>query len=78
MELHSSHVMRILFLTWIALTVCFGEIQTKNEDFGASLSVVGCFKENHDYRDLPYNVTNSVRPLTAELCKEACAHQYFR
>jgi hypothetical protein len=74
MELLSSHVMRILFLTWIALTVCFGENQTKNEDFG----VVGCFKEDHDYRGLPYNVTNSVRPLTAELCKEACAHQFFR
>jgi hypothetical protein len=78
MELLSSNFLRILFLTCIALTMCFGEIQTKNEDFGASLSVVGCFKENHDYAGLPYNVTNSVRPLTAELCKEACAHQFFR
>jgi hypothetical protein len=78
MELLSSHVMRILFLTWIALTLCFGEIRTKNEDFGASLGLVGCFEENHDYRGLPYNVTISVGPLTAQLCKEACSQQFFR
>jgi len=78
MELLSSHVMRILFLAWIALTLCFGEIRTKNEDFGASLGRVGCFEENHDYRGLPYNVVNSVGSLTARLCKEACSQQFFR
>lgn len=78
MELLSSHVMRILFLTWIALTLCFGEIRTKDEDIGASLGLVGCFEENHDYRGLPYNVTNSVGSLTAQLCKEACLQQFFR
>jgi len=78
MELLSPHVVRILFLTWIALTLCFGEILTKNEDFVPSLGLVGCFEENHDYRDLPYNVTNSVGSLTAKLCKEACSQQFFR
>lgn len=78
MELLSPHIMRILFLTWLALTLCFGEIQTKNGDFGAALGLVGCFEENHDYRGLPYNVTNSVGPLTAQLCKEACSQQFFR
>jgi hypothetical protein len=78
MELLSPRVMRILFLTWIAPTLCFGEIRKNNEDFGASLGLVGCFKENHDYHGLPYNVTNSVGPLTAQLCKEACTQQFFR
>jgi hypothetical protein len=78
MELLSPYVMRILFLTWIALTLCFGEIQTKNEDFAASLGLVGCYEENHDYRGLPYNVTNSGGPLTAQLCREACTQQFFR
>jgi hypothetical protein len=76
--LSSSYVTRILFLTRIALTLCFGEIQIKNEGFHAPLGLRGCFEENHDYRGLPYNVTNSVGPLTAELCKEACMHQFFR
>jgi hypothetical protein len=72
MEELSPYVVRMLFLTWL------GRIETKNEDFGTSLGLVGCFEENHDYRGLPYNVTNSVEPLTAELCKEACTHQFFR
>lgn len=76
--LSSSYVTRILFLTWIALTLCFGEIQIKNEDIGAPLGLVGCFEENHDYQGLPYNVTNSAGPLTAELCKVACMDQFFR
>jgi hypothetical protein len=78
MELLSPHVMRSLFLTWIALTLCFGENGTKNEDPGASLGLVGCFEENQNYHGLPYNVTNSVGPLTAQLCKEACTQQFFR
>jgi hypothetical protein len=75
MELLSPHVMKILFLTWIAVTLLFGEIRTQNEDSGAP---VGCFEESHDYRGLPYNVTNSAGPLTAQLCKEACMQQFFR
>jgi len=78
MELLSPHVMRILFLTWIALTLCFGENRTKNEGIAASSDVVGCFEENHDYRGLPYNVASPVGPLTAQLCKEACMQQFFR
>jgi hypothetical protein len=78
MELFSPHFMRILLLTWISLTLCFGENQTKNEDFGASFGRVGCFEENHDYRGLPYTVTNSVGSLTAKLCREACTQQFFR
>jgi hypothetical protein len=74
----SSYVTRILFSTWIALTMCFGEIRMKNEDFVASLGLVGCFEENLDFRGFPYSITNSVGSLTAELCKEACMHRFFR
>jgi hypothetical protein len=74
----SSHVERILFLTWSVLTICIGEIQIKHGDTGTPLPVVGCFKEDHDYRDLPFNVTNAVEPLSAELCIAVCKQKFFR
>lgn len=79
MELYSSSQVEILlFLTWSVLSICIGEIQIKHEDIGTPLSVVGCFQKDHDYRDLPFNITNAVVPLSAESCKAVCKQKFFR
>jgi hypothetical protein len=79
MELFSSsHVERILFLTWSVLAICIGEIKINHGDIGTPLALVGCFQKDHDYRDLPFNVSNAVGSLSAESCIAVCKQKFFR
>lgn len=73
-----SYVVSILFLSWSALIFCIGEIQINHGDAGTPVDPVGCFEEDHDYRDLPYNVTNLAGSLSAESCTAVCKQQFFR
>jgi len=50
----------------------------KNGELGDPFGLIGCLEEDHDYRNLPYNVTNSTEPISAESCREVCMQQFFR
>jgi hypothetical protein len=75
---YSSYVVSILFMGWSALIFCLGEIQINHGDVGTPVGVVGCFEGDHDYRDLPYKVTNLTGALSAESCTAVCRQQFFR
>jgi hypothetical protein len=74
---YSFYAVSIL-LGWSALTFCVGEIQINHGDVGTPVDPVGCFERDHDYRDLPYNVTNVTGLLSAESCTAVCKQQFFR
>lgn len=75
---YSSYVVSILFLSWSALIFCIGEIQINHGDAGTPVDPVGCFEGDHDYRDLPYNITSLAGSLSAESCTAVCKQQFFR
>jgi hypothetical protein len=75
---YSSYVVSTIFLSWSALIFCVGEMQIIHEDVGIPVDPVGCFERDHDYRDLPYNVTNLAGSLSAESCTAVCRQQFFR
>jgi hypothetical protein len=74
---YSFYVVSIV-LSWSALIFCFGEIQINHGDVGTPVDPVGCFERDHEYRDLPYNVTNITGLLSAESCTAVCKQKYFR
>ena len=68
----------LLVLSIFTLSSCLRAMQMISESDSISVKLVGCFDENYEYQEFPFNLTDSVHSLTADACIRICLKQYFR